>query len=75
MKSRSEAALLAVNAIIGKHVDRVEQHAVPLSWQFPDQGALHFLSPGKQNNGDYQMTLSALNWDNFYEKLHGAQFL
>ena len=50
-------------------------YVIPLSWQFPDDGALHFLSPGKQNNGDYQATLSSLDWDNFYDNLYGDRFL
>ena len=68
------AAAKAVSELIDEHIDRVEGYAIPLSWQFPDQGALHFLSPGKQTNGDYQTTLSALDWDNFYDNLYGGQF-
>jgi hypothetical protein len=63
----------AVTRLIDEHIE-VQDYAVPLSWQFPDPGILHFLSPGKQQNGDYQMTLSALDWDNFYDRLHGGEF-
>ena len=73
-KSR-EAALPAISAMIDEHVGRLDSYAIPLSWQFPDDGALHFLSSGKQNNGDYQATLSSLNWDNFYENLYGDRFM
>ena len=52
----------------------LKSYAIPLSWQFPENGVLHFLSSGKQTNGDYQTTLSALDWDNFYDDLHGGQF-
>jgi len=67
------AARDAVTHLIDEHIDGVKDYAIPLSWQFPDQGVLHFLSSGKQANGDYQMTLSALDWDNFYDNLHGGQ--
>src|SRR5690349_17392957 len=54
---------------------RVKQYAIPLQhWTFPDGGRLEFLSPGKQNR-DYLATLSALDWDNFYDKLNGNEFL
>ena len=69
------AAYPAITALIDEHVSRLDAYVIPLSWQFPDGGALHFLSPGKQNNGDYQATLSSLNWDNFYENLYGDRFL
>ncbi len=64
----------AVTRLVDEHVGRVKDHAIPLSWQFPGDGVLHFLSSGKQTNGDYQMTLSGLDWDNFYDNLHGGQF-
>jgi tetratricopeptide (TPR) repeat protein/MinD-like ATPase involved in chromosome partitioning or flagellar assembly len=68
------AALVAVTELIDEHIRPVKQHVRPLTWQFPGQGALHFLSSGKQSNGDYQSTLSALEWEKFYEKLHGNLF-
>ncbi len=46
-----------------------------MSWRFPDEGAIHFLSPGQQDNGIYKNALSALDWDTFYEKLYGGEFL
>ena len=64
----------AVTQLIDEHIGRVKDYAIPLSWQFPDNGALHFLSSGKQTNGDYQTTLSALDWDNFYDNLNGGEF-
>src|SRR6185437_15780690 len=70
-----QAALPAISAIIDEHIGRLDGYVIPLSWQFPDDGALHFLFPGKQNNGDYQATLSSLNWDNFYENLYGDRFM
>ena len=54
---------------------RIKKYAIPLKhWTFPDGGSLEFLSPGKQNQ-DYLATLSALDWDNFYEMLNGGEFL
>ena len=75
VESSKKAALPAISAIIDEHIGRLDGYVIPLSWQFPDAGALHFLSPGKQNNGDYQATLSSLNWDNFYENLYGDRFM
>jgi cellulose biosynthesis protein BcsQ/tetratricopeptide (TPR) repeat protein len=68
------AARDAITAIIDEHIGRVRDYAVPLSWEFPGNGVLHFLSSGKQAGGDYQATLSALDWDNFYDNLYGGQF-
>ncbi len=70
-----KGVLSAINAIIDEHIGRLEGYVIPLNWQFPDDGSLHFLSPGKQNNGDYQAALSSLNWDNFYENLCGDLFM
>jgi len=53
---------------------RVQQHALSLNWDFPGRGSLAFLSAGRQNR-DYGLTLAALDWDNFYEGLRGAEFL
>jgi MinD-like ATPase involved in chromosome partitioning or flagellar assembly len=64
----------ALTELIEKHIDQVENYAIPLNWQFPDPGALHFLSSGRQTNGDYQSTVGALDWDNFYNRLYGGQF-
>jgi len=70
-----EAARAAVTAIVDEHVRQVAGYTIPLGWKFPDDGVLHFLTSGKQTaNGDYQATLSALDWDNFYDNLHGGQF-
>jgi MinD-like ATPase involved in chromosome partitioning or flagellar assembly/transcriptional regulator with XRE-family HTH domain len=68
-------AALAISARIDEHIGRLESYVIPLSWQFPDGGALHFLSPGEQDDSDYQATLSYLNWDNFYENLYGDRFM
>ena len=68
------AAHEAVRKLVDEHVGRVKDYAIPLSWPFPENGVLHFLSFGKQTNGDYEKTLSALDWDNFYDNLHGGQF-
>ena len=43
----------AIEAMIDEHIGRLDSYAIPLSWQFPENGVLHFLSPGKQKNGDY----------------------
>jgi len=69
------AATAEVTELIHKYIVLVKQHAVPLTWQFPGRGTLHYLSSGKQKNGDYGPTLSALEWEDFYDKLHGPLFL
>src|SRR6476646_6930311 len=61
-----KAAQGAVNTLVDEHIDQVEDYIIPLTWQFPDEGALHLLSPGKQGNSDYQMALLGLNWENFW---------
>ena len=58
---------------------RVERHAVSLTperlgWHFPGEGALDFLSAGRQNH-DYSAAISSFEWDNFYERLGGGLFL
>ncbi|SCF39764.1 FxSxx-COOH system tetratricopeptide repeat protein [Micromonospora mirobrigensis] len=52
---------------------RVGRHAFSLRWDFPDGGSLDFLSAGRQNS-DYAVSVSGLDWDNFYNRLGGAQF-
>jgi MinD-like ATPase involved in chromosome partitioning or flagellar assembly len=74
LEASREAARNAITALIDEHIGRVKDYAIPLNWQFPEPGALHFLSPGRQANGDYEATLSALDWDNFYDNLHGGLF-
>ena len=69
-----KAAQGVVNKLVDEHIDRVKDYAIPLIWQFPDEGALYFLSPGKQGNSDYQMALLGLDWENFWNDLYGAQF-
>ena len=48
-------------------------HAVSLSWEFPDGGTLDFVSAGRQNR-DYSSAVTAIDWDNFYDRLEGGQF-
>ena len=54
---------------------RVGLHAVSLNWQgWLDDGALDFLSAGKLHS-DYSSSVSAFDWDNFYDRLGGGAFL
>lgn len=53
---------------------KVQPHALSLTWDFPEGGGLDFLSAGRQNL-DYAATLASLDWDNFYERLNGGEFL
>lgn len=52
----------------------VQRHAVSLDWEFPDGGTLDFLSAGRQNQ-DYSASVCSLDWDNFYLRLGGEQFI
>jgi tetratricopeptide (TPR) repeat protein len=61
-------------AAIISDLSRVERYAFSLDWEFPGRGCLDFLSPGKLNP-DYVAALSGLDWDNFYGKLSGGEFL
>lgn len=54
---------------------KVSRHAFPLQWdQFPSGGKIDFLSAGRQNS-DYGVVLSGLDWDTFYNDLHGGDFI
>jgi MinD-like ATPase involved in chromosome partitioning or flagellar assembly len=54
---------------------QVLRHAVSLKWDlFPAHGTVDFLSAGRQNR-DYSAAVSAMDWDNFYDRLGGGQFL
>jgi hypothetical protein len=55
-------------------VAHVGQYTVPVNWSFPDNGAIDFLTPGRQGNGVYGNALSALDWDTLYDDLGGAGF-
>jgi CobQ/CobB/MinD/ParA nucleotide binding domain/NB-ARC domain len=55
-------------------VAHVGQYTVPVNWLFPDNGAIDFLTPGRQGNGVYANALSALDWDTLYDELGGAGF-
>ena len=69
-------ALDAIAAVIGESASRVSDYVVRVGWQFPGDGAIDFLSPGRQtNNGVYESALSALDWDTLYDNLNGGQFL
>lgn len=53
---------------------RFQKYVIPLKrWAFPRDGRLDFLSAGRQNR-DYLATLSAPDWDNFYNDLNGGEF-
>ncbi|MEU4563597.1 FxSxx-COOH system tetratricopeptide repeat protein [Actinoplanes sp. NPDC023936] len=61
----------------GWHRDfaRVHRYAFSLDWDhFPGDGQLDFISAGRQNQ-DYATTLTGMNWDDFYGRLEGGEFL
>ncbi|MGD0703753.1 MAG: FxSxx-COOH system tetratricopeptide repeat protein [Trebonia sp.] len=63
-----------VARLIDEYVSRVSRFAVPVGWRFPEDGSIDFLSPGQQDNGVYKNSLSALDWDTFYDRLYGGEF-
>ncbi|MFI9644434.1 FxSxx-COOH system tetratricopeptide repeat protein [Micromonospora sp. NPDC051925] len=52
---------------------RVHKYAFSVSWEFPGGGTLDLLLAGR-HNPDYATSVTGLNWDNFYNRLGGAQF-
>lgn len=64
-----------ITRLIDDSVRGIRRFAVPVSWRFPDEGAIHFLTPGQQDNGVFKEALSALDWDTLYTELYGGQFL
>jgi MinD-like ATPase involved in chromosome partitioning or flagellar assembly len=62
-----------VAKLIDMHIEDIKRYVLPLIWEFPYGGAVEFLSPGREFP-DYQATLSAMDWDNFYDNLYGALF-
>ncbi|WFE65712.1 FxSxx-COOH system tetratricopeptide repeat protein [Micromonospora sp. WMMD714] len=52
---------------------RVHKYAFSVTWEFPGGGTLDLLLAGR-HNPDYATSVTGLNWDNFYNRLGGAQF-
>ncbi|MEO3861496.1 FxSxx-COOH system tetratricopeptide repeat protein [Acrocarpospora sp. B8E8] len=54
---------------------QVAPHVVGIDWDhFSGDGAIDFLSAGRQNR-DYSSLVASFDWDTFYERLGGGQFL
>ncbi|MFI6978016.1 FxSxx-COOH system tetratricopeptide repeat protein [Embleya sp. NPDC050154] len=53
---------------------RVDGCAVKVDRDFPDDGLIRFLGPGRQNH-EYAATLAGFNWADFCESPHGIGFL
>ncbi len=49
-------------------------YAVPLDYEFPHKGELHFVGAGRQG-ASYASRVNWFRWDEFYEKLGGGVFL
>jgi hypothetical protein len=68
-----ERRLALIEGLIAEHT-RIRRYAIPLrNWDFPGRGSLEFLPPGRENR-DYVASISALDWDHFYEALYGGRF-
>lgn len=63
-----------VAELVGNNVSRLTDYVVPLQWPFPREGRLDFLPCGKQDNTQLKATMGALDWDNFWDTLHGGQY-
>jgi len=53
---------------------QIRPHSISVNWSFPDGGALDFVSAGRQNV-DYSSGPTAIDWDNFYDRLDGGHFI
>jgi MinD-like ATPase involved in chromosome partitioning or flagellar assembly/tetratricopeptide (TPR) repeat protein len=53
---------------------RILPHAISVSWPFPGDGTLDFVSAGRQNL-DYSSAATSVDWDNFYDRLDGGPFI
>ena len=73
-EEKDRILLDAVARLTGELVSHVGQYVIPVNWQFPENGAIDFLTPGRQGNGVYVNALSALDWDTLYHDLGGAGF-
>jgi cellulose biosynthesis protein BcsQ len=49
-------------------------HAVPVRWEFPNNGTLDFVPAGRQDAA-YANRVNSFNWQNFYELLGGGVLL
>ena len=65
--------LLAADKEIGT-LATVGNDAIPVNWDFADGGSLDLLTAGLQND-QYASSLSGIDWDNFYDRLNGGNFL
>jgi len=73
--SSTHAGQDAITSHIDDYVRGLGRLVVPVSWRFPDDGTIHFLSAGQQDTGVYKNALSALDWDTLYEQLYGGELL
>lgn len=51
-----------------------QRYAVPLEFQFPDNGCLHFLGAGRQSSA-YAAQIRNFDWNAFYARLDGGEFI
>ncbi|MER5445085.1 FxSxx-COOH system tetratricopeptide repeat protein [Streptomyces sp. NPDC002766] len=63
----------ATEAWIDEQAD-ISRAVSPLLWTFPGTGRLDYISAGRQDR-NYSSIFSQFNWNLFYEKQYGGQFL
>lgn len=52
----------------------IRAHAIPVIWEFPNEGLLHLVPAGRQDSG-YPLRVNAFDWRQFYERLGGGVWL
>ncbi|MFJ3668853.1 FxSxx-COOH system tetratricopeptide repeat protein [Streptomyces sp. NPDC090106] len=66
-ETKIKADWIAEQADIGRAVS-------PLPWSFSGEGRLDYISAGRQDR-NYSSIFSQFNWNRFYDKQYGGQFL
>jgi cellulose biosynthesis protein BcsQ len=49
-------------------------HAIPVQWNFSDEGLLHLVPAGRQDEA-YALRVNSFDWQSFYERLGGGILL
>lgn len=58
---------------IAERFTRLEEHVIPVGWDFPDEGRLDFLPAGASNR-EYGTGMSGFDWDRFTANENGDEF-
>lgn len=61
-------------SVIASQYTRLQDHVIPVRWDFPSGGRLDFLPAGASNR-DYGTGMSGFEWDRFVQDYHGDEFI